>query len=100
MGFDPGHLLGAYNVNADAGQNAGGDITKRAMKSSLSSDTIAYNVYLNWYDRSAIWGNTPGVNTFSASGNNSWNIFAAIPAGATPKNSASYADIITVTLTN
>ncbi len=89
---------GSYNVNANSGQNSGGDITKRAMKSSVSSDLIAYNLYTDYYN--TIWGNTPGTNTFSGTGNNSWNIYAKLPAGATPKDSASYTDLVTVTLTN
>ncbi len=89
---------GSYNVNADAGQNAGGDITKRAMKSSISSDLISYNLYSDYF--STIWGNTPGTNTISGTGNNSWTIWAKLPAGATPKDSASYTDLVTVTLTN
>jgi spore coat protein U-like protein len=89
---------GTYNVNADAGQNAGGDITKRAMKSSVSSDLIAYNLYTDYY--TTVWGNTPGTNTFSTTGNGYFWIYAKIPAGATPKDSSSYTDIVTVTVTN
>lgn len=90
---------GTYNVSADAGQNAGGDITKRAMKSSASSDLISYNLYID-SNTSIVWGSTAGTNTLSGNGSGTVTSFAKLPTGTTPKDTANYTDVVTITLTN
>ena len=91
---------GSYNVQADAGQNAGGDITKRAMKSSASSDLISYNLYTGNTNLTTVWGSTAGTNTLSGTGSGYANFTARLPTGTTPKDTATYTDVVTVTLTN
>ena len=90
---------GTYNLSADAGQNAGGDITKRAMKSSASSDLISYNLYTDGTYKT-IWGNTPGTNTISSTGTGSIPFYGKLPSGTTPKDTVTYTDVVTITLTN
>ena len=88
----------AYNIGLDAGTGSGATVAARKMTSG--SNTVTYSLYSD-SGHTAVWGNTIGTNTVSATGNGaaqSYTIYGQVPAQTTPAP-GSYSDTITVTVT-
>jgi spore coat protein U-like protein len=86
-----------YNVGLNAGSTAGGTIATRLMTSGAA--TVAYQMYSD-AGRSVNWGNTPGTDTVSGTGNGgaqALTIYGRVPVQATPAP-ATYNDTVTVTI--
>lgn len=89
----------ADNIGLYAGQNGGGNLNARAMKSG-ASDTVGYQLYSD-SGNTTVWGNTIGTNTVAGTGtgnSQSLTVYGNMPAQATPP-AATYNDTITVTVT-
>lgn len=89
----------AYNIGLDAGQNGGGNINARAMKSG-AGDTVGYQLYSD-SGNTTVWGNTVGTNTVASTGTGtaqSFTVYGQVPAQTTPP-AATYNDNVTVTVT-
>lgn len=82
-----------------------GLVSNRAMKMGGGNEAFAYNLFLD-AARTAVWGDTPGVNTFSqtvsppnkGSTQITVPIFGRIPAGQDVRV-GSYSDSVVVTVT-
>jgi spore coat protein U-like protein len=86
-----------YNIGLNAGSTAGGTIATRLMTSGGA--TVQYRMYSD-AARTVNWGNTPGTDTVSNTGNGSaqaLTIYGRAPAQTTPAP-ATYNDTVTVTI--
>lgn len=88
----------AYVVSLDEGLGAGATVAARKM--TAGADTLTYSLYQN-AGRTAVWGETAGVNTVAATGSGvtqSLNVYGRAPANQTAPAGV-FADTITVTVT-
>jgi spore coat protein U-like protein len=86
-----------YNIGLNAGSTAGGTIATRLMTSGAA--TVQYRMYSD-ASRTVNWGNTPGTDTVSGTGNGSaqpLTVYGRVPVQATPAP-ATYNDTVTVTI--
>lgn len=101
------------SVLLNAGLNSAGSFNPRVMKSTTSTDTLNYNLYINaTYLATAIWGDgtsgtqtITGLTTSGVNGNNAVTatVFGQIPAnqdpsGACPATPCTYNDTVTITI--
>jgi spore coat protein U-like protein len=92
--------LTAYNVGLDAGTNTGATVTTRAMTGPTGAVPLPYFLYSD-SARTVNWGNTPGTDTVSGTGNGSGQpltVYGHIPSGEVSR-AGLYSDTITVTVT-
>lgn len=86
-----------YQIALDAGQNAGGDISARAMK---GGDTLVPYQLFQDENRSIVWGSTHETDTFRSEGTGSVQeipVYGHLPSANF--KAGSYADKITATIT-
>jgi spore coat protein U-like protein len=92
----------SYNVNADAGGNAGttGDVTTRNLLVSGGGASLPYHLFVN--GGLTEWGDATSGVPFSGTASptpTSIIVNGSLP-GATPTASGVYSDVVIVTLTN
>lgn len=90
-----------YAVGLDAGTATGATVTTRSM-TGPNGDLLHYGLFQD-AGRTINWGNTPGVDTESGSGNGSAGVQIFVVwgrlLGGQSANPGTYADTITVTVT-
>ena len=100
------------SVQLNAGLNSGGSFNPRVMKSTTSTDTLNYNLYVNTtYIAANIWGDgtsgtqDPGGTTSGVNGNNALVLTVngqipvnQDPSGACPASPCTYNDTVTMTV--
>lgn len=89
-----------YQLGLDAGQTAGATINTRAM-TGPGGAAITYQLFQD-AGRTTIWGNTPGTDTVSGTGNGmSQNhiVYGRVPGGQAGPPPGAYTDVITATVT-
>jgi spore coat protein U-like protein len=100
------------SIQLNAGLNSAGSFNPRVMKSTTSTDTLNYNLYVNTtYIATNIWGDgtagtqDPGGNTSGVNGANTLvkTVNGQIPAsqdpsGACPASPCTYNDTVTITV--
>jgi spore coat protein U-like protein len=100
------------SIQLNAGLNSAGSFNPRVMKSTTSTDTLNYNLFVNTsYIATNIWGDgtsgtqDPGGNTSGVNGANTLvkTVNGQIPAnqdpsGACPATPCTYNDTVTITV--
>lgn len=87
-----------YQIGLDAGDVAGSTVAARMMSGANPSHKLSYNIYTD-AQRSAVWGNTPGVDTVAGVGTGVENIVQASVYLPQQKIAAdAYTSNVTVTL--
>jgi spore coat protein U-like protein len=89
-----------YNLGLDAGTAPGATVTTRSM-TGPGGASLGYMLFRD-KRRSQNWGNTPGVDTISSSGDQSgranlWPVYGQLPGGQNA-NPGAYIDTITATV--
>jgi spore coat protein U-like protein len=88
-----------YTIGLNAGTGAGATVANRKM-TGPGAATINYSIYQD-AGFTTVWGNTIGTDTQSITSNgtqNSWSVYARVPAQNTPAP-GTYTDTITVSVT-
>ncbi len=92
----------AYSLSMNAGTGVGATLANRVMTRSGGTETLRYNLYSNT-GRTSVWGDgSAGTATVSGSGNGSnqtYTVYARMPAQAPVPRPGSYKDSITLTIT-
>jgi spore coat protein U-like protein len=92
----------SYSLAMSAGTGAGATVNNRKMSRSGASDTLQYGLYIN-SARSTVWGDgTSGSTTVGGSGtgtDQTYTVYARLPAQSPAPRPGSYSDTITLTIT-
>lgn len=86
-----------WDIQLDAGQNSGGDITARAM-SDGAGNLVPYQLYQE-ASRTTVWGGTEGVDTVDGVGTGEVQeitVYGLVPSANFP--AGSYSDTVTATV--
>lgn len=93
--------VSTYQVGIDAGTGSGATVTNRSMTDPSSSAQLGYQLFRD-PGHVLNWGNTPGVDTVPNNTQDTYTVYARLPANqysapADPNNN--YIDTVTVTVT-